>query len=318
MSFKKANVRNAQTCGTGTGSLSNRNLEIREPNMPMHNASPYQNRLLAVLGAAEFGRLAPHLELVVLAQGDVLYHCGGKLTHVYFPTTAIVSIQYELEDGGALEIASVGNEGVLGISLFMGGATTPNRAIVHSGGYGYRLRAGLLLEEFHRKGALFDLLLRYTQALMTQMSQTAVCNSHHSTVQRLCRWLLQTLDHSRTSELVVTQEALGTILGVRREGITEAAGRLQTLGLISCRRGHIRVLTRDGLERHVCECYDVIRRESARLLAPAPPPEARPAYWQKRNDTRTRRTGRVERRSQPQHDDDAVVLDDAQFLFIFP
>jgi CRP-like cAMP-binding protein len=284
----------------------------------MRNASIPPNRLLAMLGATEIGRLAPHLEPIVLAQGDVLYQSSGRLTHVYFPTTAIVSIQYELEDGAALEIASVGNEGILGISLFMGGATTPNRAVVHSGGYGYRLRAGLLLEEFHRKGALFDLLLRYTQALMTQMSQTAVCNSHHSTVQRLCRWLLQTLDHSRTSELVVTQEALGTILGVRREGITEAAGRLQTLGLISCRRGHIRVLTRTGLEQHVCECYGVIRRESARLLAPARPQDANKAYWQQRNDTRTRRTGRAERRSEPQHDDEAVVLDGAQFLFVFP
>lgn len=283
----------------------------------MSTASRNQNQLLASLGEAEFNRLAPHLELVCLAQGAVLYQCGGQLTHIYFPTTAIVSIQYELEDGGASEIASVGNEGLLGVSLFMGGATTPNRAVVHSAGYGYRLRASRLLDEFHRKGALFDRLLRYTQALMTQMSQTAVCNSHHSTAQRLCRWLLQTLDHSHTSELVVTQEALGAILGVRREGITEAARRLQAQGLISCRRGHIRVLTRIGLEQQTCECYEVIRKESARLMAQqsttTPPRE-----WRVRGEGQSRRSGPEERRHREPRVQDETAPDDAQTVIIVP
>ena len=265
--------------------------------MPKHNAAPHQNRLLALLSTMELGRLTPQLESVALKSGDVLYQTGGKLEYLYFPTTAVISIQYELENGGSTEIASVGNEGILGVSLFMGGATTPNRAIVHSGGHGYRLRARTLLEEFHRKGPLFDLLLRYTQALMTQMSQTAVCNSHHTTVQRLCRWLLQALDHSHTSELAVTQEALGSILGVRREGITDAAGRLQTLGLISCRRGHIRVLTKAGLEQQACECYGVMLRETARLLAPPNPAQSRQPQWYQRSDARNRRSGRVERRA---------------------
>lgn len=255
-----------------------------------------QNSLLSRMSEAEFDRLAAHLELVCLEHGDVLYQCGGQLMHFYFPTTAIVSIQYELEDGGASEIASVGNEGLLGVSLFMGGATTPNRAVVHATGYAYRLQASRLLEEFHRKGPLFDHLLCYTQGLMTQMSQTAVCNSHHTTVQRLCRWLLQTLDHSNTSELVVTQEALGMILGVRREGITEAAGRLQAQGLISSRRGRIRVLTRIGLEQQVCECYEVMRKESARLLAVEKMPAISEHEWRRRSDAISRRTGPEERR----------------------
>ncbi|WP_332852226.1 Crp/Fnr family transcriptional regulator [Duganella sp. S19_KUP01_CR8] len=283
----------------------------------MNNAAFSQNRLLATLSEAEFERLSPHLELVCLAHGDVLYQCGGQLTHIYFPTTSIVSIQYELEDGGASEIASVGNEGLLGVSLFMGGATTPNRAVVHSAGYGYRLWASHLLEEFHRKGPLFDRLLRYTQGLMTQMSQTAVCNSHHSTTQRLCRWLLQTLDHSNTSELVVTQEALGTILGVRREGITEAARRLQALGLISCRRGRIRVLTRVGLEQQVCECYEVMRKESARLMAPQSAPAIPLRVWLPRSEAVSRRTGPGERRNPPAHDADDAASNDAQAIIIF-
>jgi CRP-like cAMP-binding protein len=166
--------------------------------IPMRNAYPKQNSLLALLSAAEFDRLAPQLELVAMAQGDVLYQSGSQLTYVYFPTTAVISIQYELEDGGASEIASVGNEGLLGVTLFMGGAAAPNRAIVHSAGHAYRLRASVLLTEFHRKGPLFDLLLRYTQVLMAQLAQSAVCNGHHSTVQRLCRWLLQALDPART------------------------------------------------------------------------------------------------------------------------
>jgi CRP-like cAMP-binding protein len=283
----------------------------------MLNLHPKQNGLLAALSAAEYRRLAPQCEPVAMAQGDVLYHSGGKLTYVYFPTTAVISIQYELEGGGASEIASVGNEGILGVSLFMGGASMPNRAIVHSAGDGYRLRAGILLAEFHRKGPLFDLLLRYTQALMTQMSQNAVCNGHHSTVQRLCRWLLHALDHSPTAELVVTQEALASILGVRREGITDAAGRLQTLGLISCRRGHIRVLTRTGLEEHVCECYGVIRRESARLLALPNQAGAKALHWHMRVGAVNRRLGGVERRSQTARDADAEVLQYTQLVFLF-
>ncbi len=284
----------------------------------MNTAAFSQNRLLATLSEAEFDRLSPHLELVCLAQGDVLYHCGGQLMYVYFPTTSIVSIQYELEDGGASEVASVGNEGLLGVSLFMGGATTPNRAVVHSDGYGYRLWANRLLEEFHRKGQLFDQLLRYTQGLMTQMSQTTVCNSHHSTSQRLCRWLLQTLDHSNTSELVVTQEALGTILGVRREGITEAARRLQAQGLISCRRGRIRVLTRLGLEQNVCECYEVMRKEAARLMAPPNTPAMPHREWRLRDDNVSRRSGQGDRRKRTADDQDETAADDAQSLIVFP
>jgi CRP-like cAMP-binding protein len=283
----------------------------------MLTSHPRQNGILAALSAAEYRRLAPQCELVAMAQGDVLYHSGGNLKYVYFPTTAVISIQYELEGGGASEIASVGNEGILGVSLFMGGASMPNRAIVHSAGDGYRLRAGLLLAEFHRKGPLFDLLLRYTQALMTQMSQSAVCNGHHSTVQRLCRWLLQALDHSPTSELAVTQEALASILGVRREGITDAAGRLQTLGLISCRRGHIRVLTRVGLDQHVYECYGVIRRETARLLALPNQATMKQAHWQQRIGTQNRRIGHVERRSRTELDEDEV-LNDTQLVLLFP
>ncbi len=282
----------------------------------MKSAGFSQNRLLATLSEAEFARLTPHLELVCLVQGDVLYQCGGQLMHIYFPTTSIVSIQYELEDGGASEIASVGNEGLLGVSLFMGGATTPNRAVVHSTGYGYRLRASRLLEEFHRKGPLFDRLLRYTQALMTQMSQTAVCNSHHSTMQRLSRWLLQTLDHSNTSELVVTQEALGTILGVRREGVTEAARRLQALGLISCRRGRIRVMTRIGLEREVCECYEVMRKETARLMETQSAPAVPAREWQLSGEAAGRRTGPRERRNPTPQDQDEPASTDALAIIV--
>jgi len=283
----------------------------------MPTPHPRQNRLLAALSAAEYRRLAPQCEAVAMAHGDVLYQSGGQLSYVYFPTTAVLSIQYELEDGGASEIASVGNEGVLGVSLFMGGASMPNRAVVHSAGDGYRLRAGLLLAEFHRKGPLFDLLLRYTQALMTQMAQAAVCNGHHSTTQRLCRWLLHALDHSPSSELPVTQEALGGILGVRREGITEAAGRLQTLGLISCRRGHIRVLSRTGLEEHVCECYGVLRRETARLMAP-PAAGARQVHWPQRSGMPNRRIGQLERRLLRRGEEgEQQPASDPQFVFQF-
>ena len=277
-----------------------------------------QNHLLATLYAAQFDRLSPHLELIRMAKGDVLYQCGGKLSHVYFPTTALVSIQVELENGGRSEIAHVGNEGVLGISLFMGGSTTPSRAVVQSAGHGYRLRSGRLMEEFYRKGPLLRLLLRYTQALMTQMSQTAVCNSHHSTQQRLCRWILQTLDHVGGSELLVTQEGLGAILGVRREGITDAAGRLQQLGMISYRRGHIRVLDRTGLEAQVCECYEVIKQETARLLSDADQSIAavtRP--WTQRSGAPNRRLGFAERRADPARDAASSAPSDCQTSFQF-
>jgi CRP-like cAMP-binding protein len=228
---------------------------------------PNQNHLLAALLDAEFDRLAPHLELVPMLLGDVIYESGGKLHHLYFPTTAIVSLHYELEDGGSAEIAGVGNEGVLGISLFMGGDTTPSRAVVLTGGHGYRLRADLLMEEFDRAGPVMRLLLRYTQALLTQMAQTAVCNRHHSVVQQLCRWLLLTLDRLPSNELTMTQQLIANMLGVRREGVTEAAGKLQDGGFIRYRRGHITVLDRAGLEQEVCECYKVVKKEFARLLS---------------------------------------------------
>jgi CRP-like cAMP-binding protein len=204
--------------------------------------------------------------------GDVLYESGGQLQHVYFPTTAIVSLHYVMEDGASAEIAGVGNEGVLGISLFMGGNTTPSRAIVQTAGHGYRLKARLMTGEFNRtggrrNGVLHDLLLRYTQALITQMSQTAVCNRHHSVEQQVCRWLLLTLDRLPSNELTITQELIAGMLGVRREGITETAGNLQRSGLISYRRGHITVLDRTGLEKHACECYKVVKKEFHRLLS---------------------------------------------------
>ncbi|SFV17379.1 Crp/Fnr family transcriptional regulator [Pseudoduganella namucuonensis] len=228
---------------------------------------PRRNHLLAALLDAEYDRLAPHLEPIAMPLGDVLYESGGKLSHVYFPTTAIVSLHYVLENGGSSEIAGVGNEGVLGIALFMGGDTTPSRAVVQTGGGGYRLRSHVLVEEFNRAGAVMRLLLRYTQALLTQMAQTAVCNRHHSVEQQLCRWLLLTLDRLPTNELTMTQELIAGMLGVRREGVTEAAGRLQGYGYISYRRGHITVLDREGLEADVCECYQVVRTEFARLMS---------------------------------------------------
>jgi len=228
--------------------------------------SPNQNQLLAALPTAEFERIAPHLELIAMPLGDVLYESGGQMQYVYFPTTAIVSLHYVTESGASSEIAGVGNEGVLGISLFMGGNTTPSRAIVQTAGHGYRLQARLLMEEFNRGGVLQHLLLRYTQALMTQVSQTAVCNRHHAVEQQLCRWLLLTLDRLPSNELTMTQELIASMLGVRREGITEAAGRLQQAGCIRYRRGHITVLDRSGLESRVCECYAVVKKEHDRLL----------------------------------------------------
>jgi len=228
--------------------------------------SPRQNRLLAALTAAELDRLAPQLELVPMLLGDTLYQPGGQLQYAYFPTTAIVSLLYILESGSATEIAGVGNDGMLGISLFMGGNTTPSSAVVQTAGHGYRLRKSLLKAEFDRGGPLHRLLLSYTQALVTQMCQTAACNRHHSIDQQLCRWLLATLDRLPSSELVMTQGLVASALGVRREGITEAAGKLQRAGLIRYRRGHIAVLERSGLEAAACECYAVVKREYDRLL----------------------------------------------------
>ncbi len=229
--------------------------------------SPQQNHLLAALPAAEFERLAPHLELVPMLLGETLYEPGGQLQHVYFPTTAIVSLLYTMESGASAEIAGVGNEGILGISLFMGGDTTPSSAVVQSAGHGYRLKAELLKDEFRRFGPTMQLLLRYTQALVTQMFQTAACYRHHSIEQQLCRWLLLTLDRLPSNELIVTQELIASALGVRREGITEAAGNLQRAGFIRYRRGHIAVLERSGLEAHACECYAVVKKELGRLLS---------------------------------------------------
>src|SRR5512140_290525 len=229
--------------------------------------SPNQNHLLAALPTAEFERLAPHLEPVELLLGDVLYESGGLLQYVYFPTTSILSLHYVMENGASSEIAGVGNEGMLGVSLLMGGNTTPSRAVVQTGGAGYRLKSQLMLQEFKRAGPMQQLMLRYTQALITQMSQTAACNRHHSLVQQLCRWLLLTLDRAPSNELVMTQELVASMLGVRREGITEAAGNLQRAGIIRYRRGHIAVLERSGLETRVCECYAVVRQELIRLLS---------------------------------------------------
>ena len=234
--------------------------------MPLPH-SPNQNHLLAALPTAEFERLAPRLELVPLLLGDTLYEPGGQLQYVYFPTTAIISLLYVMESGISAEIAGVGNEGVLGISLFMGGNTTPSSAVVQTGGHGYRLQGKLLKEEFNRAGLMQRLLLRYTQALVTQMFQTGACNRHHSIEQQLCRWLLLTLDRLPTNELVMTQELVASALGVRREGITEAAGKLQRAGFIRYRRGHISVLKRSGLEAGACECYAVVKKEIGRLLS---------------------------------------------------
>jgi CRP-like cAMP-binding protein len=233
--------------------------------MPLPH-SPDQNHLLAALPDAEFGRLAPHLELMPMLLGDTLYEPGGQLRHVVFPTTAIVSLLYLMESGASAEIAGVGNEGMVGISLFMGGDTTPSSAVVQTAGHGYRLPGKLLKDEFNRGGLMQGLLLRYTQALLTQMCQTAACNRHHSIEQQLCRWLLLTLDRLPSNELVMTQELVASALGVRREGVTEAAGRLQRAGVIRYRRGHIAVLHRSGLEAGACECYAVVRKELDRLM----------------------------------------------------
>jgi CRP-like cAMP-binding protein len=226
---------------------------------------PSENRLLGALSAAEFKRLSPHLEPVPMELGQVVYESGRLLDHVYFPTTAIISLLYVMEDGSSAEIAIVGNEGLVGISLFMGGESTPSRAVVQSAGRALRLGAQHLRAEFARAGSMQHLLLRYTQALITQMAQTAVCNRHHSVDQQLCRWLLLSLDRLPSNELVMTQELIANMLGVRREGVTAAAGKLQKAGVINYARGHITVLNRPKLEAMSCECYQVVKRESDRL-----------------------------------------------------
>jgi len=227
---------------------------------------PNPNHLLAALPAEDFARLSPHLELVSLPLGEMLYEPGMQLRHAYFPTTAIVSLHHVMASGATAESAGVGNEGVVGFALFMGGDTTPSSAMVQTAGQAYRLERHLLKEEFDQAGFLQHLLLRYAQALITQMAQTAACNRHHSIEQQLCRWLLLTLDRVAGQELTMTQELIAGMLGVRREGITEAAGLLQRAGLISYRRGHIAVIDRAGLENRACECYAVVRNEFDRLL----------------------------------------------------
>jgi CRP-like cAMP-binding protein len=231
---------------------------------------PKQNHLLAALPDAEWARWQPQLEEVELPLGLPLYESGSTLSHVYFPTTAIVSLLYVMENGASAEIAVVGNEGVLGISLFTGGESTPSRAVVQSAGWGYRLPAQTIREEANRAGPVLHLLLRYTQALITQMAQTAVCNRHHSLDQQLCRWLLLSLDRLQGVELVMTQELIANMLGVRREGVTEGARKLQTAGVIRYSRGHITVLDRAGLEARTCECYAVVKKEYDRLLPDQP------------------------------------------------
>jgi CRP-like cAMP-binding protein len=230
---------------------------------------PDKNHLLAALPRDEYERLRPGLELVELPLGKVLYESGDELRHVYFPIDSIVSLLYVMADGASAEIAVVGNEGIIGIALFMGGETMPNRAVVQSAGRAYRLKGQLLKSEFNRAGELQHLLLRYTQALITQMSQTAVCNRHHTVDQQLCRWLLLSLDRLSSNNLSMTQELIANMLGVRREGVTEAAGKLQDAGLIRYSRGHITVTDRPGLEARSCECYQVVKTEFDRLL-PAP------------------------------------------------
>ncbi|MDD5028343.1 MAG: Crp/Fnr family transcriptional regulator [Rhodoferax sp.] len=232
----------------------------------LHN--PTQNHLLAALPAADFEPLAEHLELVSLNLGQMLYDPGTQMRHAYFPTRSIVSLHYVTESGASAETAGVGNEGMVGISLFMGGDTTSSSAVVQTAGQAYRLDRHVLKQQFDRAGALQRLLLRYTQALMTQMAQTAACNRHHSVEQQLCRWLLLTLDRIPDArELVMTQELVASMLGVRRESVTEAAGNLQNAGYISYRRGHISVLDRAGLAKHACECYGVVKKEIDRLLS---------------------------------------------------
>jgi CRP-like cAMP-binding protein len=232
----------------------------------LDSTEPRNNFLLAALPDPEWRRWQQLLEKVEMPLGEVLYESGATLTHVYFPTTSIVSLLYVMENGASAEIAVVGNEGLVGVALFMGGESTPSRAVVQSAGHGFRLKAQWMKDEFNRAGPVLHLLLRYTQALITQMSQTAVCNRHHSLDQQLCRWLLLSLDRLQGNELVMTQELISNMLGVRREGVTEAANKLQQAGLISYARGRITVLDRAGLEKRTCECYAVVKHEYDRLL----------------------------------------------------
>ena len=227
---------------------------------------PSLNHLFRSLPEESRQRVFSHLELVHMKLGEVLYESGSKMQSVYFPTDSIISLLYVMADGASAEIAVVGNEGVVGVALFMGGETTPNRALVQSAGYAYKLKGVLLKQEFNRSGAFQHVLLRYTQALLTQMAQTAVCNRHHSVNQQLCRWLLLSLDRLPTNRLTMTQELIANMLGVRREGVTEAAGKLQADGLIEYTRGRITVLDRPRLEQSCCECYAVVKRETDRLL----------------------------------------------------
>ena len=229
-------------------------------------SNPQDNHLLAALAPEAWRRWEPLLEMTVLPLGAVLCESGCKMSHAYFPTTAIVSLLHVMEDGSSAEIAVVGNEGIVGIALLMGGESTPSRAVVHTAGSGYRIRAEAIQKQFERSSDVLHLILRYTQALITQMAQTAACNRHHSLDQQLCRWLLTSLDRLQSDELVMTQELIANMLGVRREGVTEAALKLQAAGLIRYARGHIRILDRAGLEQRSCECYAVVRSEYDRLL----------------------------------------------------
>lgn len=230
--------------------------------------SPRQNHLLAALPVADYQRLAPNLELVSMPGGEIRHESGSTLSHVYFPTTSILSLLYVMEDGASAETAVVGNDGMIGVTIFMGGDTISSQAIVQNAGFGYRLKKNLLTQEFDRSSAVRNVLLRYTHVLMTQMAQTAVCNRHHSVEQQLCRWLLLNLDRLPTNELTMTQELIAHILGVRREGITEAAGKLRSAGLIQYNRGHITVLDRARLEHRSCECYAVVKKEIDRVILP--------------------------------------------------
>ena len=241
-------------------------LDVTKVTKSSRASNPKLNELLAALPEGEWERWSSQLEAVDMPLGKVLYESGSRMTHVYFPVTSIVSLLYVMEDGASTEIAVVGHEGIVGISLLMGGSSTPSRAVVQSAGLGYRLQASLMMQEFNRAGPVLHLLLRYTQALITQMAQTAVCNRLHSLDQQLCRWLLLSLDRLKSNDLVMTQELIANMLGVRREGVTAAAGQLQDAGLIRYRRGHIHVLDRPGLEKRTCECYAVVKNEYDRLL----------------------------------------------------
>ncbi|MBX9916508.1 MAG: Crp/Fnr family transcriptional regulator [Nitrosomonas sp.] len=231
----------------------------------IHN--PQQNKLLKALPIADYERILVHLELTEMSPGEILFHSGEKLQYVYFPTDCFMSLLYDTEDGATTEIASIGNDGVVGVGIFMTGSAMPFRALVQSTGYAYRMSQNLFMEEFSRQGSLYHKLLSYTQVLITQTAQMAVCNRFHKVDQQLCRFLLLSFDWLPTNELAITQELISNMLGVRREGITEAAGKLQQEGLIHCRRGHIAVLDREGLEARSCECYQVVKTEFERLLA---------------------------------------------------